>query len=517
MSLKNVTFNRGQGGLGRALPGEDHYSGLVLYTDTLPSGFSTSAREKLITSVEDAEALGIVRDFSDETAATGTYEVTTAGAAGNTFTLKVTEYSQVNAATGVYEPKVVTLCSFTAASADVSSVNTMAAKIAEQINLGTTTHGYSATVSTATVTITARDGMGVFLNSGTPMAATIVGSIAGTLTQFSSGAGSELAVFHHLISEFFRMAPKGILYVGIYAVPGAFTFTDLQTLQTFAGGKIRQAAIWQSDTAYASSQVTSIQTVCTTLAGLNQPLSVIYGAKVDAVSSGAMTGLTDLKTLTANNVSVTVGQDMQGEGWSLYNAHGYSIPVCTAVLGAVARADVAQDISNPENFDFSNGVELERVGFGNGDYYDDLSSNALDIIDDRGYIFLRKFVGYVGSFANSSRTAVNTNSDYAYIEDNRAIDKAIRNLNATYQPKLSAKVVLSADGSIRDEDVVYWEGLGETALDQMIRDEELSAKRISIDPSQDILQTSNLVISATLVKVASAKEITINIGYALNI
>jgi hypothetical protein len=516
MALKQVTFNKGQGGLGRPLTGEDYISGMILYTDTLPSGFSSGEREKLVTSLEAAEDLGIVRDFSDETAATGTYEVTAAGAAGDTITLKVTEYKQLSSA-GKYEAKVVTLCSFTAVAADVATVDAMAAKINEQINLGTSSHGYSGTVSTDTVTITARDGMGVYLNSGTPITATIVGTIAGTITQFSSGAFSELAIFHYHISEFFRLQPKGLLYVGIYADTSKVIGADLVTLQeTFAEGKIRQCMIYQLTTAFSAAQCTTIQSYLTTLEGKNMPIScVVYAARIDAVTD--LTTVTDLKTLTASKVHVRIGQDMQGEGWNLYNASAKSITDAGATLGAIALADVAQDIANPESFNFSNGVELERVGFANGDYYVDTNDNTKDLLEDRGYGFLRKFVGLAGSYSVSSRTAVNTTSDYAFIEANRTIDKAIRNLYTTYTPKLSSKILLNADGTIRDEDVAYYQSLGETALDSMIRSEELSAKSVTIDPSQNVLSTSNLTVSVTLVQVAIAKEITINIGYALNI
>lgn len=515
MSLRKIQFNRGAGGLGRPLAGEDHISGAVFYTDTLPSGFTTTKREAIITSVAQAESLGIVDTYTDETAATATYQVTDAGTAGDSITIKVTEYKQL-LSTGVYDNKIQTLCSFATIAADVASVGALAAKIAQQINLGTSTHGYSATVSTATVTITARKGMGVSLNSGNPVAVTVTGDITGTLTQFASGAGSELAFFHYHISEFFRLQPQGVLYVGFYAIPDAFTFSELVTLQeTFAQGKIRQGMIIQSDTAYSAAQVTAIQTQCTALAAKNMPLSVVYGAKIDAVTN--LAGLTDLKTLTANNVSVTIGQDFQGKGWELWNALAYSITDVGAKLGAIAKADVAQDISNPENFNFSSGVELERIGFANGDTYSEVDDNTLSILDANGYLFLIKYVSLAGSYSNSSRTAVNVTSDYAFIENNRTIDKAIRNLNAAYTPKLSSKILLNANGTLRDEDVAYFESLGEVSLDQMVRDEELSAKEININPSQNVLSTSTLTISATLVPVGIAKEIVVNVGYALNL
>ena len=51
----SIIFNRGQGGLGRPLNGEDHFSGFLFYSNTLPSGFSSNDRVKQVFSLEEAE------------------------------------------------------------------------------------------------------------------------------------------------------------------------------------------------------------------------------------------------------------------------------------------------------------------------------------------------------------------------------------------------------------------------------------------------------------------------------
>jgi predicted Zn-dependent protease len=95
MGLNDVTFIKGQGGLGRPLPGEDFISGLLFYINTLPSGFSTSNRVQQIFSLADAVALGINLSYSDETQATATYLVTTAGATGDVANITVTEVNGI--------------------------------------------------------------------------------------------------------------------------------------------------------------------------------------------------------------------------------------------------------------------------------------------------------------------------------------------------------------------------------------------------------------------------------------
>lgn len=61
MALSKLTFNVGQGVGGRLLGGEDHYSGFIFPSATLPAGFSANDRIKQIFSVADAEAFGIIK------------------------------------------------------------------------------------------------------------------------------------------------------------------------------------------------------------------------------------------------------------------------------------------------------------------------------------------------------------------------------------------------------------------------------------------------------------------------
>jgi len=85
MALPSIIFQEGQGGLGRPLPNNDHISALLFYSATVPSGFATTSvatRCKALYSTDDAIAAGILKDYSDATAATGSYAITAVGATG---------------------------------------------------------------------------------------------------------------------------------------------------------------------------------------------------------------------------------------------------------------------------------------------------------------------------------------------------------------------------------------------------------------------------------------------------
>ena len=507
MALNNITFVKGKGGLGRALPSKDNYSGLILYVATLPSGFTSGDRIKQVFSVEDAETLGILDDYSDETKATATYTFTAVGADGDTVALSIVE------------PKsTVSLGTFTKTSAE-STVTLLAAAYVALINSGTITHGYTASNLVGVVTIVARPKLGVFLNTGTPVVATVVGTISGTIAQFGSGAlvdgvASKLAVYHYHISEFFRMAPQGVLYVGCYAVPGgSHDFTEVDLVQAYAVGEIRQFGIYVDNTTFATSLITAAQLRATALEALNMPCSILLGCDQTA----ALSTLTDLSVMASKNVSVVISQDGYGLGYEVYKQYGKSITNLGVLLGAVSLAKVSEDIAWVSKFNISDGYENNVPAFANGVNFSVQTANLISQLNLYRFIFARTFVGLTGTYFNDDHCAVTWTSDYAYIDDNRVIDKSIRGIRTNLLPQLNSPLTLNSDGTLTDVTVAYFEGLCAIGLDQMIRDEELSAYDVTIDPSQDVLTTSILTIAVVLIKNGVARNIVVNIGFGTSI
>lgn len=505
MALNNITFNLGQGGLGRPLPGEDYISGLLVYTNgTLPSGFSSSSRVKQVLSLADAEALGITNDYADETAAEAEYEVTTAGTNGDTVELKVAEPFGAVVSLGVYTK-----------TAGESSAANVATAIAAVINAGTNTHGYTASAALAVVTITAKTGLGVFLNSGSPLTATYSASatLAGTITQFAGGVASKYAVWHYHISEYFRLQPQGNLWVGIYAVPGTYAFTEITLMQNIAGGKIRQIGVFKDSAAFASGDITLISNVCAANVAAHKELVAIYGADISGVSD--ISTLTNLAALSANYCSAVIGQDGAALGALLFYTTGKSVTTLGATLGAVARAKVSHSIAWVAQFNISNGVECDVLAFANGVLFthSSVTDTLLGALQDKRYIFLRKFVGVAGSYFNENSTSIAVTSDYAYITDNRTIQKATRGIYASVLPALNSPITLNADGTLSNQAVAYFSGLAESPLNQMVRDAELSGFAVNINTAQNVLSTGKLVINVTLVQIATGRNIEVNIGY----
>ena len=371
MALPNITFVQSPNGLGRPLTGTDYISGYIHYYAsgaTLPTGFTSSDRIKKIFSVADAEALGITDTHLAETKAVAKFAVTTAGAAGDTISITYT---------GIEGAETV-LATYTMVTADVVSTTTAAAALAAAINLGTATHGFSATNSTNNLLITTKGGEGIFPNSGTPYSSSITGTLAGTWTQPTGSGSTVLGVaswidtLHYHISEYFRLQPKGELYVGLYEEESTtYVFADITTMQNFAQGAIKQIGVYEKNVAFTSAQATALQAIATANTTVYKPLQIILNAEISGTASVAT--LSDLSALSAPNVSVTIAQDGAELGYHIYKATGKSVGTVGACLGAVSFASVSESIAWIQKFNMaSGGSELRdaapppRLGLGAG-------------------------------------------------------------------------------------------------------------------------------------------------------
>lgn len=518
--MNDVVFIKSQGGLGRALAGADYLSAFFIFSDTLPSGFTTTYNKKQIFAVSDAEALGIVDTYIDETAAKAIVTISGSPVAGDTLALVVTEVNPLGATTSV------TLGTGTAPA--TPTVTTYAAAVASAINALTYSHGYTATSAVGAITITARAGMGIGLNpavTATPLAITATGTATAAITQqFGTGTGgatagvaSKLALWHYHISEYFRLQPKGNLWVAFYPVPSAYDFTELVDLQTYAGGTIRQTLIYHlvaRSAAQVATDCTAIQAVNATLETLHMPMSCLYAPNIKAISD--LSTLTNLGLLSANKASVCIAQDGGAEGAQLFINSGVSITTGGALLGAVSAAKVNEDIAWIAKFNISGGgTECDVIAFSNGTLYSSstITTNLKEQLNNYRYIFLTKQIGLTGSYFNDSHCAIAVSSDYAYIENNRVIDKAIRIGRTALLPELNSPLKLKSDGTLRDDTVAYFKGLLNTAMAAMTRDDEISAFGTDINPAQNVLTTSTLYVTLKIVPIGVAREIIVNIGF----
>ena len=542
MALNDINFIRGQG-IGGVDPINSHISALLFYSDTLPSGFAADDRVKPIFGVAQAEALGIVNDFADETAAVdGTVQVTVKGATDDIETVSIGG---------------VAMWAYTILSTD-SDVDAVATGIAALINSGTGDHGFTAAAATDTVTVTPPVGMGVVLGSN---AMTYASSGTGTATvvDFDSAAavGSFFSVMHYHISEFFRMKPNGKLYVGIYA-EASFDGTGVAEIIDFAGGEVRRIGILETVEPFATSMLSAVQAILVTKRDEHKPADAILHADMSGLTSST---LSDLTNATSSKVNVNAGEDgnylqaaytdakayIVGDkvtfldkvyiniqdstavnptvttSWAEINVNlrtvtGYSISTLGNEVGVKASGALSQSIAEVQAFNLTSGNTLSEAGLATGELFRDAAIALLDSIADKNYTFLRNFEGREGVYYTDSYTAISRSDDYNSLERNEVMDEAERLVYSALLPRLSSRVYLAEDGTLSQDVIDDYTELCVTALTALETSGDISgAPTVTIDPNQNIAQTSKLVISFTIQPVGIARNIEVNNSYKVNI
>lgn len=330
----------------------------------------------------------------------------------------------------------------------------------------------------------------------------------------ASGSADHGVEWYH-ISEYFRGNPDGELWIGYYDVPAStYDFEEIDTLQRAASGEIRQMGVYANALTYATSQITTIQGVVDGLVSDGMPVSVLYAADMSGIT--AVTGWSsvgDARALDARHVTPIASQDGGGAGKALYDSESYSITTLGHTLGFVSKSAVNQSIGNPENFNASNGVELETIALANGDLVSALTDTALGGIKDDGYqIAIKRTPKIAGTYYDRTPTATPATDDFAWIEFSRTVDKAVRLTDSALTPKLMSGVVVQADGTLSNDTVEYFRDVVIQALEGMKSDVEISNLAVLIDPTQNVQSTSTLVVVVKIQPTAIAEFITVNIG-----
>lgn len=334
-------------------------------------------------------------------------------------------------------------------------------------------------------------------------------------------------VLHYHVSEYFRVNPGSKLYV-VSSLLNNAQFTEVKQLQQFAEGKLRQVGIVDLLTAFADLATTAatIKTRLSELATANMPLSALLS--IHSITAANLLALPNLRTLSCERLSVCIGQDGAGRGNYVSGLFGKKVGIVGACLGAISKAKVHESIAwvEKQNLvtatypkaltgDVIVGRELDVTAFIDGTLLGDLTPAQIQSINDKGYIFPIKHVGYTGTFFNDSYTATASDGDFATIENNRAIDKAQRGVYVKLLPKISGPIYIDpSTGLISEDSISSLEAIASIALEQMERDGEVSGFKVFINPEQDVLATSKITVTLKIVPVGVLREIVVNIGFA---
>jgi Protein of unknown function (DUF2586) len=347
-------------------------------------------------------------------------------------------------------------------------------------------------------------------------------------------AQTVLCYYH--IKEFFAENPNGKLW--IYLVAQATTLTQMSDgtagtpchvlkLALATNGEIKQYSTARNPAIGYTPTITTgadgdvwtaipkAQVLMDYLFANHMPSDIIIEGRSFSGSAGA---IANLRALACANVRVVFAQDLDVAP-STANAVIKGHAAVGTFLGTSSKAKVSDSIAWVERYNVSsvaNGRWL-NVGFSSNTNINTFTNIDLNTLDSKGCIFIRKFVGDTGAYWNEAHSCTLITSDYAYMNGVLTINKAVRGVYKALLPKLNSPVKVNDDGQLSTEVIASFESAGLRPLDNMQINDEVSAKDIYINPLQNINTTSKLNVKIKIVPIGTARNIEVEIGYAVSI
>lgn len=314
---------------------------------------------------------------------------------------------------------------------------------------------------------------------------------------------------YYQIKRFFEKQANSYLYIMFGAAEeAAFDFSEITDLQNYADGKLRQVLI-MTFSAFDDTNITLIQAECDSLFELHKPVFCLYAADLTAMT---LSSFTDARLNESYDVSVIIGMDGAGSGKTLFDA-GKIVTAGGLGLAAVSLAAVSESIAWVQKFNMtSSDNEFDEPAFANGDLVKETGDTLLTQLENFGYIFLRKHVGISGSYWNDNSTCDLITSSYAYMNARRTAHKASRNIRTYVLPKLSSPLTFESTGKLSQATIVDLKNTASRALEEMYRNAEISSFTVDIDPNQDALASSLVIINVTIVMNGVARNFSIKLN-----
>ena len=311
------------------------------------------------------------------------------------------------------------------------------------------------------------------------------------------------AVDYH-VREFFRLSPEGTLYLGI-KIADDIAGNDIVLLQNYTNGALRQVGVLTAD----DSKVADYQTAATALEDNHKPLSIVYSGNGSGTTLATYTTGATQVFKGRCNVSKVIGCDLDPDLLERLGNFGFWGAVGT-LCGAISAAAVNENIGwvakFPLNFTVPGIISSDRVN--------EISMQNQLLLNDNRLIYVRTYVGNANNYFNDSHTLDVQTSDYAYIENVRTMDKAIRGIRTNLLPQLNAPLYANpTTGNLAANTVAFLQNLAQRALEYMQTAGELSGYAVEIDPAQNVLATSELEIQIKNVPVGVMRKVLVKIGY----
>lgn len=371
------------------------------------------------------------------------------------------------------------------------------------------------------------DGISALITQGVAIA----GKLAlGTVYELRSLAAAEaigitatstnFAKTHRHIKEFYRQSPGAVLL--FMAVARTVSMTDVcdralaggaKTLLSNANGRVKQLAVALNPAAGYTpvttggldadvlSAIPKAQALAAEEFTQHRPVVVVLAGH--GLQADGLTGF-DLRTQGSELVSVVVGTD----------AALPTEPAIGTLLGTISAASVHENVGWVGKFNLAGDGAFVNAGLSNGKTLAQLLPGELASLHERGFLFAMQHAGADGFYWNDSSTCTALESDYAYLENVRTINKAAIIARRALLPSLKGPLPLTAAGELRPEVVGTLESQVKTAIEAgMLRADEISACDVYIDPAQNVASTSVLEVKLAIIAVATGRQLEVTVGF----
>lgn len=332
-----------------------------------------------------------------------------------------------------------------------------------------------------------------------------------------SGIGYKVLLYQ--LSEIFRINSGAKVWVKIASAGSESPYDDadlslVKSLQEAASGECRQIGVWNGFATGSMADLQLLQNAASELESVGSPCSIVYASGGDTTSW--VQTATFKRTAGYSNVSWLIGQDLTEGSKAAEIAAMENAPAVSALgalMGCISKAAVNESIAWVAKFN----VGYESVGFVDKKSNAQVGIGNMDTLDSKGFIFLTTYDGLSGSYFQDSHTMDVETSDYATIENERAIDKACRGVRTYLLPYLASPIYISDDGTMRADSLAVLRNEASRALEAMERAGELSGYKVEIDPEQNVLANSTVEFVIKNVAVGVMRHIKVKIGYTTSI
>ena len=315
-------------------------------------------------------------------------------------------------------------------------------------------------------------------------------------TGFDVNAGLSV-MLRNQVSDFYSVAGKGAeLWIMVDSANGVFTIDKGLALLKAAEGRINVLGIFALGGLdnNLSNLINTANACAQQAADLHMPIrALIDGANY----SGNAVNALNLKTGSWNRVGVCI---------SSIRADNHA--ALGLLLGMIASIPVNRNIGR-----IKNGVAATTVYLTSGTLLNSSTPN-LELLHDKGYIFLRKVPTKAGYFWNDDHMACSDTDDYYSLSNGRVIDKVARIAHSTYLNELLDEVIVDqATGRIIPTMMKYYQTEIEQAVNLGMKAEgEVSGVQANVDPNQDVLATSKLVVELQVTPTGTNRSILVKLG-----